>query len=75
MIGDLQESVQDKTAFHSLGDYSTICNSFLVFVKDTAPTRIISPSHPHYDLHDEIVNSPAWVIVFEGNMHFWKGEG
>lgn len=48
MIGDLQESVQDKTAFHSLGDYSTICNSFLVFVRDTAPTRIISPSHPYY---------------------------
>lgn len=48
MIGDLQESVQDRTAFHGLEDYFTICYSFLNFVRNTTPTRIISPSHRHY---------------------------
>jgi len=48
ILEDLQESVQDKTAFKSLDDYFTICREFLLFLNNTHPTRIISPSHPNY---------------------------
>jgi hypothetical protein len=47
-LADLQESVQDKTAFGTLEDYLTIGHAFLAFVTKTYPTRIISPSHPNY---------------------------
>lgn len=47
-MGDLQESVQDKSAFNTLDDYSTICKEFLVSMKRTHPTRIVSPSHANY---------------------------
>jgi len=47
-LADLQESVQDRSAFRSLGDYFTICREFLAFVEQTRPTRIISPSHTNY---------------------------
>lgn len=48
VLADLQESVQDKTAFGALGDYLTIASAFLTFVESTGPTRIVSPSHPSY---------------------------
>lgn len=47
-LTDLQESVQDKSAFDNLGDYLTISDMFLSFVEKTRPTRIVSPSHPNY---------------------------
>ncbi|MCC7354921.1 MAG: hypothetical protein IT330_14350, partial [Anaerolineae bacterium] len=45
---DLQESVQDRSAFGKLDDYLTICRTFLTFVEREHPTRIISPSHSNY---------------------------
>jgi hypothetical protein len=47
-LGDLQESVRDKTAFNKLQDYLMICCAFLDFVESVQPTRIISPSHVNY---------------------------
>ncbi len=47
-LADLQESVQDRTAFDKLDDYVLICREFLAFVERTSPTRIVSPSHPNY---------------------------
>jgi hypothetical protein len=49
-LADLQESVQDRSAFGSLNDYFKICHAFLSLVKKkkTRPTRIISPSHLNY---------------------------
>lgn len=48
ILSDLQESVQDISAFHSLIDYMIIGRTFLDFVERTKPTRIISPSHSNY---------------------------
>jgi len=48
VLADLQESIQDKTAFGALGDYLAIASAFLTFVESTGPTRIVSPSHPSY---------------------------
>lgn len=48
VLADLQESVQDKTAFGMLGDYLMIASAFLTFVESTGPTRIVSPSHLNY---------------------------
>ena len=45
---DLQVSVQDKSAFAILTDYSQLCGAFLDFLRKTRPTRIISPTHNHY---------------------------
>lgn len=47
-LADLQESVQDKSAFGTLDDYLTICRTFLDVVKKTRPTRIVSTSHSNY---------------------------
>jgi len=47
-LEDLQESVQDKSAFSTLEDYFTISLEFLNFVEKSCPTRIISPSQPNY---------------------------
>jgi hypothetical protein len=47
-LADLQESVLDKKAFKSLADYFALCHVFLEFLQETQPTRIVSPSHPHY---------------------------
>jgi len=47
-LGDLQESVQDKSAFKVLADYSKICKEFFVFMGETHPTRIVSPSQSNY---------------------------
>jgi hypothetical protein len=47
-LADLQESVQDKSAFRKLDDYLTIGRAFLAFVEKARPTRIVSPSHLNY---------------------------
>ena len=47
-LADLQESVQDTSAFATLDDYVAISRAFLAFVKKTHPTRIVSPSQPAY---------------------------
>jgi hypothetical protein len=41
-LADLQESVQDRSAFKTLSDYLAICHTFLNFVKKEEPTRIIT---------------------------------
>ena len=47
-LGDLQESVIDKSAFRTLEEYKQVCSAYLAFVARTEPTRIVSPSHPNY---------------------------
>ena len=47
-LGDLQESVRDRSAFKSLADYLTIGRAFLAFIQSEQPTRIVSPSQPNY---------------------------
>lgn len=47
-LGDLQESVQDTSAFNGLSDYLAIGHAFLSFVQEKQPTRVISPSHSNY---------------------------
>lgn len=47
-LADLQESVQDKSAFGTLLDYSLIGQAFLTYLKRAKPTRIVSPFHPNY---------------------------
>lgn len=47
-LADLQVSILDRAAFGSLDDYFRLCHSFLVFRENTAPTRIVSPSHHNY---------------------------
>jgi len=47
-LADLQESVQDKSAFGTLDDYLAIGRTFLRLIKKTRPTRIVSPSHLNY---------------------------
>jgi len=47
-LADLQESVQDRTAFGTLADYLTLGGAFLKFILKAKPTRIVSPSHPNY---------------------------
>jgi hypothetical protein len=47
-LADLQASVQDRTAFNALEDYTKLSAAFLDFLACTKPTRIVSPSHHHY---------------------------
>lgn len=47
-LGDLQESVKDKSAFNKLEDYLMICCAFLDFVESAKLTKIVSPSHANY---------------------------
>lgn len=47
-LANLQKRVRDGSAFNTLDEYLTICLDFLSFINEAQPTRIISPSHPHY---------------------------
>lgn len=49
-LGDLQESLRDKSGFTRLGDYAKFCSTFLSLLAREKPTRIISPSpaNEHY---------------------------
>jgi len=76
-LADLQESVQDKSAFKALADYSTICHTFLSFVKKEQPTRIISPSHSNYifyqysEEYDHKITRPLNInLFFESAANF-----
>ncbi len=45
---DLQASVMDTTAFHTLADYFQLCSAFLGFCEQKHPTRIVSPKMSEY---------------------------
>jgi len=48
-LGNLQESVQDKTAFDSLEDYFILTDAFLSHINHKpVPTKIVSPTTPNY---------------------------
>ncbi len=47
-LADLQKSVQDRSAFAKLEDYTALCLAYLTFLASTNPTRIVSPSQSHY---------------------------
>jgi len=49
-LGDLQESLADKSGFNQLADYTTFCSAFLALLEAERPTRIVSPSptNEHY---------------------------
>ena len=49
-IGDLQESLADKSGFTQLSDYAKFCSAFHALVESEQPTRIVSPSpaNEHY---------------------------
>ena len=47
-LGDLQESVRDRTAFKKLGDYQVIGSAYLALLQAERPTRIVSPTQPNY---------------------------
>lgn len=47
-LGDLQESLADKTGFGSLAEYQKFCSAYLTLLENDRPTRIVSPSHDNY---------------------------
>src|SRR5579872_7460225 len=47
-LAALQERVRDLAAFQKLDDYMATCLSFLSFINETQPTKIVSPSQPAY---------------------------
>jgi hypothetical protein len=49
-LGDLQESLADKSGFTQLADYAKFCSAFLALLETDRPTRIVSPSpsNEHY---------------------------
>lgn len=76
-LGDLQESVQDRTAFGTLTDYQTIGQAFLTRLQKVRPTRIVSPSHPNYvfyqygeDFAHKITRPLNTDLFIESPSHF-----
>jgi hypothetical protein len=47
-LGDLQESVRDRSAFNKLDDYLTVGRAFLDLIREERPTRVVSPSQANY---------------------------
>jgi hypothetical protein len=47
-LADLQASIRDKSAFGKLEHYFVLCHTFLTFIEETKPTRIVSPTHHNY---------------------------
>ncbi len=49
-LGDLQESLADKSGFRQLADYGKFCSAYLALLAKEKPTRIVSPSptNQHY---------------------------
>src|SRR5271170_8452322 len=47
-LGDLQESLADKSGFKQLADYERFCSAYLALVEKERPTRIVSPSREYY---------------------------
>lgn len=68
--GRPQASVQDRSAFHDLDDYVTLCRSFLALLERTRPTRIISPTHSNYifyqydETHSHHITRPLNTHLF-----------
>jgi hypothetical protein len=48
LLLDLQASVQDKSAFTALADYSRLSEAFLEYIARVQPTRIVSPTQTNY---------------------------
>ena len=78
-LGDLQESLADKTGFRQLADYQTFCAAFLELFRRERPTRIVSPSHAHYvfyqysDSHGHAITRPLNTdLFFESEGEFAK---
>ena len=47
-LGDLQESVRDRSAFNKLDDYLIVGRAFLDLIREERPTRVVSPSQANY---------------------------
>lgn len=47
-LGDLQESLTDKSGFGQLADYDRFCAAFLSLLEQDKPTRIVAPSKEQY---------------------------
>ena len=47
-LGDLQESVRDRSAFNKLDDYLIVGRAFLDLLREERPTRVVSPSQANY---------------------------
>jgi hypothetical protein len=47
-LGDLQESVRDRSAFNKLDDYLIVGRAFLDLIREERPTRVVSPSQATY---------------------------
>lgn len=45
---DLQSSIRDTSAFTNLGDYLLVSQTYLRYLEEAAPTKIVSPSHHNY---------------------------
>jgi len=76
-LGDLQESVRDRTAFRSLDDYRVIGGAFLRFLCQELPTRVISPTQPNYaflqysgDFGHKITRPLNTGLLIESTAHF-----
>jgi hypothetical protein len=47
-LATLRKKLQDLAAFSVLSDYAETCRSFLQYLQQTQPTRIVSPKVPNY---------------------------
>lgn len=69
-LSDLQADVQGKLPFSSLADYISICQSYLQVMRETQPTRIISPTNHQYifyqysELLDHKITRPLNTNLF-----------
>jgi len=72
-LHDLQASVQDRNAFQKLDDYFVVASAFLNLLGAEKPTRIVSPSNPHYvfyqypDRHANRITRPLNTTLFIEN--------
>lgn len=69
-LHDLQESVADKAGFRQLAGYQQFCSAYLNLLASAQPTRIVSPSHPHYvfyqygEPHSHAITRPLNTRLF-----------
>jgi hypothetical protein len=77
-LDDLQESIQDKSAFEKLEDYRNLCLSFLSFLEKERPTRIISPGQTNYIFyqygvdHEHKITRPININLFIESVSQFK---
>ena len=77
-LSDLQASVQDRGAFHDLSDYIILCSSYLRYLEDSRPTRIVSPSHHNYvfyqydEMHHHRITRPLNIDLFIENEEAFR---